>query len=149
MTFHNSVLLVCNVWYITQIYQMLTELIAPCNHSYSNFNGHEHLYLYSGVPDQGVIWFSINTENLIIQKPIIAKKRLKMPKKKRKERERVTDFLPFQPSDSVLLKPFIWLSFPVHRGNSSTHVWKTSFISDVIIYHHLWQSNGPPNRTTP
>lgn len=62
MTFHNSVMLVCNVQYITQIHQMLTELIVPCYHSYSNFNGHEHLYLYSGLPDQAAIWFPIKTE---------------------------------------------------------------------------------------
>lgn len=63
MTFHNSVMLVCNVQYITQIHQMPTELIAPCYHSYSNFNGHKHLYLYSGVPDQAARRFSIKTEN--------------------------------------------------------------------------------------
>lgn len=63
MTFHNSVMLVCNVQYIIQIHQILTELIASCYHSYSNFNGHEHLYLYSGVPNQAAIWFSIKTEN--------------------------------------------------------------------------------------
>lgn len=57
-------MLVCNVQYIIQIHQILTELIAACYHSYSNFNGHEHLYLYSGVPNQAVIWFSIKTENL-------------------------------------------------------------------------------------
>lgn len=51
MTFHSSVVLVCNVHDITQIHQMLAELIAPCYHSYSNFNRHEHLYLYAGVPD--------------------------------------------------------------------------------------------------
>lgn len=62
MTFHNSVMLVCNVQYITKIHQMLTELIVPCYHSYSNFNGHEHLYLYSGLPDQAAIWFPIKTE---------------------------------------------------------------------------------------
>lgn len=63
MTFHNTVMLVCNVQCITQIHPLLTELIAPCYHSYSNFNGHEHLYAYSGVPDQAAIWFSIKTEN--------------------------------------------------------------------------------------
>lgn len=63
MTFRNSVMLVCNVQYIIQIHQILTELIAPCYHSYSNFNAHEHLYLYSGVPNQAAIWFSIKTEN--------------------------------------------------------------------------------------
>lgn len=63
MTFHNRVMLVCNVQYIAQIPQMLTELIAPCYHSYLNFNGHKHLYLYTGIPDQAAIWFSIKTEN--------------------------------------------------------------------------------------
>lgn len=56
-------MLVCNVQYITQIHQMPTELIASCYHSYSNVNGHEHLYLYSGVPDQTAIWFSIKRQN--------------------------------------------------------------------------------------
>ena len=63
MTFHDSVVLVCNVQYIIQIHQILIELMAPCCHSYSNFNGREHLYLYSGVPNQAAIWFSIKTEN--------------------------------------------------------------------------------------
>lgn len=63
ITFHSSVMLVCHVHYITQIHQVLTELIAPCYHPYSNFNEHQHLYLYTGIPDQAAIWFSIKTEN--------------------------------------------------------------------------------------